>query len=310
MKPYFVLCLSVLFFTISGCVSRERPTIDTYSANNAVMNYEGIAYAPAAGLCRRVSTGLPNASLEAKTVGQLVVIGAKGSSDGEGNYAELGKQGAPGGRGPRGDRGEKGDKGMQGGTGEQGEPGPPGKDASQESSVAVIPLFSPWPTRPTSFEGAQPQVPDQKKPHIAGASDDVVSFLAGFAGVITALSPLLLAYFEKKKQGSSNPTRRSALVETLYLCMQLLVIIAGAWFVGYLAMQFMHWLLIFICAYTLVIAVAFVSYAYGRKLIDETAYRTKLMELEFKDKKHAHATERLRLRAELARREWSRQSEV
>lgn len=196
-------------------------------------------------------------------------------------------------QGEQGERGEKGDAGARGERGEKGDPGLPGKDAPQGAVIVSAPIMLPWlfeegpaaGAAKGSQHGPQHGAPDDKAPAKEEGLPHFYYFLTGLSGLVTALSPLLLAFFEKKKKdGDRNTELADKLPPIVYTCIQLLVLVLGGWFVTYLVLHFVQWLLVFICVYTLVVPLAFVCYSYGLKLLADTQHRSRLADLKFRDK--------------------------
>ncbi|MDN7182770.1 collagen-like protein [Caballeronia sp. SEWSISQ10-4 2] len=76
------------------------------------------------------------------------------------------------------------------------------------------------------------------------------------------------------------------------------IISVGAYFFAYLALRFLELLFIFICAYTLIIGVIFICYAFGKKILDDAAYKKTQAELELAmvKLKQAHELDMTKLR--------------
>jgi len=284
MRPDFILCLGVIF-ALSGCVSREQSdshsivTRDTRGEKVQIGTTRG-TYGPLGPLGRFdvVSTSGP-AGKEGER-GERGDRGPAGQKGAPGEPGRKGDRGEPGVRGIDGERGLNGETGKVGERGEKGDMGVPGADASYSLVGVSSPLIVPW---FISQAGS-----DSKKLGEENKANTVESvglffyyLLVGFSALITALSPLILVYFESRKESDDGASKiPDILVKGFYTILQLFVLVFGSLFVAFLALHFMQWLLIFICVYSLVIAIAFVCYAYGKTLL--ASHDNKLMLADLK----------------------------
>jgi hypothetical protein len=384
MRHPLGLAVTLLVIVLFGCVNREQtatvphtpyvaPIGSTYAANTVTQGpqgAQGVAGAPGV-TGGRGETGATGSQGAVGAMGERGAKGERGEPGARGERGEKGESGARGERGEKGDlgtRSEPGDKGSPGEKGERGErgepgprgerggmgsPGPAGKDAPQgivrTSEVTVLPWLL-WQQPPKDKKNESSTVEDSA----GGAKPFIYYFFTGLSGLVTALSPILLALLQKDKKDldpGKPPTRldsvsratevfspdlrasslewkrnfeqfierdyderfrryRVALAEykrreVFATLAQLGVLAIGAWFFAYLAIQFMQALFIFICAYTLVLALAFVCYAFSRRLMEDSACKTKVAELEIRaiEVRHAHEIAMSNLRHE-QRKEW------
>lgn len=310
MKPFAALCLGMLF-ALAGCISREQSTSRAPMMAGAgtggaqiVLAGRAEAQGPAGSAGPTGARGESGIAGTPGTMGARGMRGAQGAQGmpgAQGGRGERGEKGAVGAAGERGEHGEKGDAGPPGERGAKGEPGLPGKDAPDGIVAVPAPVAPPWLVGQKAHDDHHAE--GHKQSDVPG--DDIWTslyhFLIGLSGLVTALSPLLLMYF--KRAGRKGHKNRS-LADIAYVCMPVVVLVLGAFFVAYLAVQFMQWLLIFICVYTLVVAIAFICYAYGRKVLAEAHHRSRMTDFVLRDKEmhRQHAEIILDIKAGIARR--------
>ncbi|MFL9932209.1 hypothetical protein P0D88_23925 [Paraburkholderia sp. RL18-103-BIB-C] len=375
MTRLLVLTAVAFSIALSGCANRGLPGTNAHPSDNAATGSVYVAYMGAPGPKgdkgdpgtsgvpgAKGEKGDPGASGTPGTMGRQGEPGingergAKGEKGDSGIKGEKGDPGAKGERGDTGDRGERGEKGdrgergdraEKGDRGDRGEPGTPGKDGTQGAmgapgSSPLLGLPWQWPLD-SGFKGT----PNCKNCHEGFSQPLFYYLLTGLSGLVTALSPIILALIEKKKNKldpGQPPTERESreyarreIVPSPRMTedereakidkfskddfvqrtkeyqaelrryrgwsrgaslIEVIVLLVAAWFFAYLAIAFMEKLFIFVCAYTLVLGVVFICYGFAKKLLDETASKKNLAELELATLKvkQAHEMDMAKLR--------------
>jgi len=313
MRSGKILAVVMLVIGLSACVSREQSATNSYVSDQA-----GPGQARGRDTVGKGGpTGMQGAAGPAGERGPAGMQGAAGQAGARG---EPGQRGAPGEKGERGRPGEPGDKGEKGGRGEpgtqgergepgeKGEPGAPGRDASPGALTVPVPIVLPWLIGQRQSDAMKPGSPDAEVAVEEGGWKPFVYYLlTGLAGFITALSPVLLALLQKenddlKSRSSPDvqvPDKERRRIERLTILTVVLALLAGGWFFAYLALQFMQLLLVFICAYTLVVALSFLCYAWSRRLLGDVDSRTRIAQLKMDGKSKRYEHERAMAQLEI-----------
>ncbi|MEW9586859.1 hypothetical protein [Paraburkholderia sp. DGU8] len=339
MARLLVLTAVAFSIALSACANRGQPGTNTHPSDNAATGAVYIAYmggpGPKGDKGDPGINGVPGAKGEKGDPGTMGRQGERGAKGETGNSGIKGEKGDPGPKGERGERGEKGDRGERGDRGEKGDrgdrgaPGTPGKDGTQGATGASGPAAFPGLPWQWALGDGFKDTPNCKNCHEGLSQPLFYYLLTGLSGLVTALSPIILALIERKKNKldpGQPPTERESreyarreVVPSPGMTedereqkidrfskddfvqrtkeyqaklrryrswsqgaslIEVIVLLVAAWFFAYLAIAFLEKLFIFVCAYTLVVGVVFVCYAFAKKLLDETASKKSLAELE------------------------------
>lgn len=251
--------------------------------------------------------------------------GAKGE---RGERGEKGDRGDSGSKGERGDRGEKGDRGETGDRGEPGPPGRDGLQGP--AGVSLVSLLYPQGKSADGNNNPKPDGGSGSPPEnlltslaklVTALTPIVLALLEIWKRNLSAGRPPTLResreYAESKISHSPDLSefdrekliaaltrqdfnRRRALYRArrnrtreqsnIARVLQLLIVCCGLVGIVYLGYELLVSLLIFICAYTLILSVALLCCALAKKLLDEKSHKKNLLEFRVRlmEMKYAH----------------------